>query len=526
MKTPAIIGFFSLFLTALTSQTPLPPAKSVTVFKNGKSLVFRQGEVPTDKGVYATTILPNAWFGTFWASGKDVREVFTIQDSVWKQTDFTSNFDLLKKNKGKMVRLYLLDSNEKSPTVVEGTVEQFLQNDLQPGRMSGFLFKSTTGTYLTLNESSVKRIEFMEAPDLQRTAKLPESRLEVRFNNTKPKQELGLTYLTDQLGWAPIYRLDLSDKSSGALQLRAEISNDAGDLNEPELQLAVGIPNFTYATKSDILFSFIGWSQQMDDYDPTRFAFQNQMLSNATGYESRAAVGDVDDGARFAGDKAEDFFYYKIKPGPLPNHARYQYPIFENEVKTAHFYECSLPNAGPGALYQSRSKSFNHQEQDVLAVNHFIEMVNNGSFPWTTGPVNIFSKKDNAFQPISQDKLPYTPSGGTCKVKIAQTPEIKVTHTEGDVDHQPNVKKIFNDTYNLDKIEAQLCVVNYKSEPVTLKVRRSIEGMPKSSDIPWKTTQEQATLRVNPSFEVEWEVVLKPGEEKKWKYTYEVYVSF
>ncbi len=62
-------------------------------------------------------------------------------------------------------------------------------------------------------------------------------------------------------------------------------------------------------------------------------------------------------------------------------------------------------------------------------------------------------------------------------------------------------------------------------EPVTLKIKRSIEGTPLSSDQKWTTAQEQATLRVNPSYEVEWVIELKPGEEKKWTYTYRVYVD-
>lgn len=68
-------------------------------------------------------------------------------------------------------------------------------------------------------------------------------------------------------------------------------------------------------------------------------------------------------------------------------------------------------------------------------------------------------------------------------------------------------------------------VVNYKSEPVKIKIRRSLEGSPLSSEQKWTLTQEQATLRVNSTYEIEWELELKPGEGHTWKYTYDVLVD-
>ena len=58
-----------------------------------------------------------------------------------------------------------------------------------------------------------------------------------------------------------------------------------------------------------------------------------------------------------------------------------------------------------------------------------------------------------------------------------------------------------------------------------MKVLRDIEGELVSSQKTWTSKQEQATLRVNPSYQVSWEMELKPGKEQKWKYQYRVYVN-
>ena len=93
------------------------------------------------------------------------------------------------------------------------------------------------------------------------------------------------------------------------------------------------------------------------------------------------------------------------------------------------------------------------------------------------------------------------------------------------MERKENTFLFFSRSYDEVKVEGQVYAVNYKKEPGTLKIRRNIEGAPLSSEQKWTSAQEQATLRVNPSFEVEWVIELKPGEEKKWKYAYKVYVD-
>jgi hypothetical protein len=225
---------------------------------------------------------------------------------------------------------------------------------------------------------------------------------------------------------------------------------------------------------------------------------------------------------QFTGSQAEDYFFYSIHPGDFPKSSRYQVPVFETDVATTHYYESILPVATEYRYNTSQNGEAKIEEKQP--VFHYVEFKNKEKYPWTAGAVNLLSLSSAGLQPVSQDLLPYTAPDGNCKVKIAQAPDIKVTEVEGNLSRKENALVYFGNEYHLAKIEAQIAVVNYKNEPITLKIRRAIEGKPSESDQTWKILQQEATLRVNPAFTAEWTLELKPGEERKWKYTYEVYV--
>ncbi len=511
-----ILLFFAQNLWAQS----LPPVRTATIFKNGKSLIFKSGKVATPGGNFSTTKLPDALFGTFWAAGPELASVFAHQDSLVRVDSVFDQNDFFRSNLGKSGRFWLDQGKE----IVEGKILRVtggVYNTL-------LLLQTSNGKWMQVTTGSIARSEFAEQPVFEglRKIKVAENRFSVQFKTARTEQDLALTYLTNQLGWTPIYRLDLLDKKLGRLALQAEISNDAEDLGEAELRLAVGVPNFKYADRPTNLFRF--GAELFDRYnrDYSRDFQQNAQLSNRyVAYESSAhnLEESVTTGIEFEGSQAEDYFFYAVRPGNFPKNSRYLMPVFETEIAPTHFFQCDLPPAGPSSITAYRNASQLRDEQHEVA--HFVEFQNNTKFPWTAGAANITAKTADGQQPLSQDRLPYTAPGAKCKVKIAVTPEVKVTHAEGDIEQEANAKQYFNRLYDRVKIEAQVSVVNHKSEPMTLRIRRIVEGTPGKSELGWTTTQEQATLRVNPSFTVEWELELKPGEERKWKYTYDVLVD-
>jgi hypothetical protein len=527
-----LLSLCAIILISFHLQAQKIPVQSVTIFKNGRSMVERSGNVTTKDNHYVTRDLPGALFGTFWigAPGDGVKSVFSIQDTIEKTDRELPQKEYYQQLIGKDLMVVLSSGNNESTEIVWGSIESIIPSRVSAGNDFMLLLNRKDKSWITILPSQVQRVQLSEAPNfVMGKHKETEKRLEVQFNTSKSTQALNLAYLTDHLGWTPIYRLELNGKNKGHLALRAEVVNDAEDLGNTELRLAVGNPNFAFANRYSLLVDF-------DKNDNQRFSNEGQFARQ--NYLRPSVYMDDQDLNPYRGNnvsfeetkpegtQAEDFYFYSIRPGNFPKGSRYQYPIFETEIAPTHFYECVLPEGGPNRLQQWRNSGNPKEEHNQIF--HYIEFENTTEYPWTTGAVNILSGTEKGeLQPVSQDKLPYATPGAKCKVRIAESPEIRVTQNDGDIKREENVETRFSHNYDRITIEGEICAVNYKTEPVTLKIKRTIEGKPTiSNDQKWALTQEAATLRINSEYVVEWEITLKPGEEKKWKYQYEVLVDF
>ena len=149
-----------------------------------------------------------------------------------------------------------------------------------------------------------------------------------------------MTYLSEQLGWTAVYNLLLTEKGKGHLTLRAEIANNAEDLGDAEIRLAVGVPNFASANQYDWLINFSdfqkGKNATTNEYGgQMKFGHLKGTLvsgaQNLVGSQQRINYDGQSElealGENFESGQAEDYFYYKIRPGNFPKQSRYQYPI-------------------------------------------------------------------------------------------------------------------------------------------------------------------------------------------------------
>jgi hypothetical protein len=524
--------FFALLLglctTALLAQKL--PVRSVTLFKNGKALIQKSGTVRAENRRFSARELPQAQYGTLWFAAENdaLAAVFSCLDSVDNTQVIRDQGALLEANLGKQVALHLSHGIQGHTELLRGSIEKV---EYSEGFMPRYHLKTRENSWVTVESASISHIEFAEQPSLnypaRKLGKKPQPRIEVVFNNDRPEQALSMFYLRDQIGWTPIYSLVLPESGKARLALRAKLANDAEDLGDAELRLAVGNPNFPYAQRLDWLVQFEGlWGGQAPSYGrPMPVQYSAMQMANDAGYAFMGGVDEGDAALNFEGAQAEDFYFYTIRPGNFPKNSRYQYPIFETELDPKHYYQCQLPEAGPNAMLRDMRSTPNMPGMPKFPVSHYVSFSNPTSYPFTTGAVNILSQSGDKLYPISQDRLGYTPPKAQCAVKVAETPEIKVTHAEGDVERKASALRFFNRSYSATTVEAQVCAVNFKKEAVTLKVQRTIQGNPLRSDIPWGKKQEEATLSANASHVVEWEISLKPGEEKKWTYRYEVFME-
>jgi hypothetical protein len=323
------------------------------------------------------------------------------------------------------------------------------------------------------------------------------------------------------LNWAPQYLLELTAEKTAMLTLQGEVSNDLEDLNNTELNLVVGVPNFRYADRLAFLVNFLQVAL------PERFvasAFSNALATQTFNY---AADQGFDAGAgvpdEVVGSANEDLFFYTLKNFSLPKNGRSMQTIFREPVEIAHVYESALPANDPNVRYYDEQFLFSPNQNKVF---HTVKALNSTKQPWTTASILVMNKQGDS-RPISQDLMTYTPAGGKTFVKLTEAPDVKVEHAEREVSRQQDAwtNRRRNASYDLVQVEGKIKVQNFKDKKIDLRLTRAITGILKNSTVKWEKEETVSQkLHLNRLTNVCWETGIGANSELEITYTYEIYV--
>ncbi len=525
MKKLALPVLTILLSTQLIAQSELK-TKSISVFKNGKSFVVKEGEVSTTDNVYTLSTIPNALFGTLWFAGlqADVVQVTSKQEQVEESVERkASNFtDLLYANKGK--RLTLTTTDDKTYT---GTVEDFdlLENT------SPILMIRTNDKWVSISPLSIKTIEFSDKPEKVAKVNTKVMKPLVKIQFTKGgKQSLSMMYLQNGISWLPTYLLELISDTEARLRLQAEVTNDSEDIVNTSMNFVVGVPNFKFANNAATLTSFVeGLRRDIDYLDYGRSKgniFSNALMSQVAGLsyadeatESPAAMENVD------ADASEDFYFYNVNNVTLEQGARAHYPLFNTSIKIKHLYECNL------SAMQKEQNYRNYDDESQLSfdikrcnVFHSIEIKNNTKNPFTTGSVMIIDAKTQ--RPLSEDLIKYTGSGQSSSIQLTQSPDVRVEEQEKIIRTEKNAKKRYSYNYNLLTIQSEVTIINSKKKDIEMAISKLITGKSKTASINYDSKQTPAgSSNINPQDKLKFNLNVKAGQTLKFTYTYEMYVQ-
>jgi len=536
MKSNILIFFcllaISITTTAQEKKDPLK-TKSVSIFKNGSAFFIKNGEVKTKDGSYVMTDnLPRALFGTFWihSSNDELKHITSYSDIVTTKTEsIARNFvELLQANKGKKMKIHI-----GKDEVYEGVTEEVIVKDAKGEEKSEFnqyviVFK-TGSEWLSFVPSEIRRIQFLEKPNqvIERETAQSKNVLSVDFTTKKSKQPIDMMYLQNGLNWVPTYLIELTSETRAQLSLRAEVSNNAEDIENADVNFVVGIPNFRYANKLSFLVDFLGMVYpNQPQYTQT---FSNNLAAPGMAYTTdMAEESGVPMGGGVTGDADEDLFFYNVKNINLKKGGRGQYPVFNKEISIAHIYESNITQNTASTNFYQKEYLFTPDNQNP--VFHSIKINNSLDFPWTTGTAMVVSKKSDTTRPISQDMLKYTPIKGHSYVKLTEAPDIKVKHAEKEISRDQKVRKVGtgNSRYYYDyvTVEGKVKVKSYKDKTVDLNLKRTIFGQLEKSDVKWlKAERVNRNGDINKINDVCWETSIKGGEELEITYTYRVYVQ-
>jgi hypothetical protein len=505
--------------------------KSISIFKNGSAFFLKSGIVKTTDGSYRMTEnIPAALFGTLWINSPngELKHISSYSDKIQtiKKLNAKSFAELLYLNSGKKVKLHI-----GKDEIVEGFVDGIenkkdtITNSI-PFYLESIVSFKTGDKWLTISTSEIRRVEFLEKPthlyNFKKSREKPVVKID--FNSKKAEQPLDLMYLENGLSWSPNYLIELIDDRTANLTLRAEVVNNAENINDSEINFVVGIPNFRFANKLSSLVDFI------KTFTPSQDAnrFSNIAPAQTLNYgieEDFDFQPDLNTSNNPVGSAQEDLYFYNLKNINLKKGGRGHYQIFKTKIEIAHIYECNLETNSASKNYYQKSYLF--QQEDKNKVFHSVKLNNETNYPWTTGAAMVV-KDTEMPKPISQDQLNYTPINGNSFVKLTQAPDVKVKHAEKEIERidramkNPALQKYYLD---LVTVEGKIKVKNYKSKKIDLNIRRTIIGQLLESSSDWlKSDRVNRSSTQNTTTDVCWETTIKPGEELIITYTYKVYV--
>jgi hypothetical protein len=504
-KSLLLISLALVFAAQAAAQT------QVALFKNGTSFYSKNLTVEAKAGFAQLPQVPQATFGTFWvgAPGNAVRRLTT--EKLPKVRAATSLPDLLPG----------LVGNRVSLVVALGSGTQTLDGTLLAANATLLSIQTERGV-ASLPLAQVLLCTSAQPPNYQIAALDSTQVLRIDFSSPAAAQPLSLAYLQKGLSWVPTYQLDLTDPSTAAVSLYAEVLNDAEDLENVQLNFVVGVPNFAYG----YLASPLAWTNSAESFI---YQLNNNSNNYYSGRQSRADItrqslanfaADMDDdganSATVAGE-TEDLYLYPAQKASLPKGGRALFPILQTKSPYEHVYEVTLPTADPNGRTL--------QPEAPLPVWHSINLQNTSPQPWTTGAALLSRQQNGHTLPLGQDKLTYTPPGAKVKVRLTTSPNVLVKTEEAETERKETGKLRDGYFYDLVTVEAKILLRNYKSEAIKLLIDRLIEGEPLRSDLTWKIDKPvslQNTYRL--PHHLGWQAELKPGEARTITYTYQMYV--
>jgi hypothetical protein len=522
-----IMNKFLSALLVLTFSTQLSfgqlKTQSVSVFKNNKSFFIKSGSVSTQNNKYTLTgEMPAALNGTFWFSSPDntIKAVISTTSITEKKQVASTTYEILKANSNSVVSLTLSDGK-----TVEGNIKGF-SNDFDSTNqicvVPNFveIWSAENGITTAVPLSDIKRMAFSRAmKNIVNTCEKQKA-IEITFTENKATQTLNTMYLESGLGWNPNYLLELTGENKGILTLQAQVKNDAEAINGADVSFVAGVANFKDTDLPAWLVDFSSNPSVDNNGGNTIYSNATYKFSVAETADENASGEDRD----VSGEASEDLFFYTLKNIILPKGSRAQYELLKTDVSLEHIYEARINNLGIWAVENNVQSNVMSEEKGIKTY-HAIKLNNNSKFPWTSGLCFVVNKEKSSPKPISQDVLAYTPIKGEVLLRINENPDIKVEHSEKEVDRNNSYRKAKDAVFDQVTIEAEIKIKNYKDKAVSLQLSRMVIGELLKSSVSWKTSEKiNYDGFINKMNEVKWETKLGAGQELIIKYSYKLIV--
>jgi hypothetical protein len=524
--------------------------EKLSLFKNGLGFIVSSATLPQNARTIRIGQLPVPSFGTFWVGyprGVKLQSLVTSMENLQKNVPVQSIDQLLRANAGRKVMLHTSD-RDIGGTILAEPVKNEPQDAPNPYFMSSRPYRNSYSRYypetargefvkiktdkgiLALAPGSVLRVEFIDGDPID-VISAPERCPAIRVNLEKSSggEKISVSYLARGVTWSPSYLIDLSDARTAKFSAHAIIVNEMTDFKNVQLQLVTGFPNIKFGdiinpvAKSQTLAEFLdalsgGRGRRSSD----NYVVTQQALMSNTGspYESYEPPPVPSYSTAAEGLAAEDLFFYPVEKFTLLKNETAWIPLFSAELPYKHIYTWKIGDfVDEGARYRPERQS--QDQKPVEEVWHSCRLINTLSMPLTTAATEFVTNGEFA----GQDVCYYTAPKAETTIRINKALNVQAEQAEMEVERKRDAATFHSSRYDLVKVRGELKIRNQLEKTINVEITKELSGevlesTPKSED----TKTAKGLKQVNPKHVLMWSIQMKPGEEQKVNYLYQVYI--
>lgn len=504
------MGCIGSFLALGQEQRVTTEIVAAQLFKNGKAVVTERF-VTDGSGQFVVQDLPKFAHGTFWVDKGEVQAIRRVQRPVERTLSVANLQDQDLVMKGKAVTVFLTNGERHTGRIIS-----------KPNNFNSepFWLIETKDQFLYLQNTEIKGIQVQKDQAGSNLVVKQNAPVLIFDIPKKNKQVIQFSYLTNGLGWAPSYRLDLLDEQKLRIWQKALVRNEYRDLKQTQIQLISGYPQLEFGHVTSPLDPNLNWGLFM-----TMLNQNGRFPSNRTNPFSNSSTqvrslswqpepGDMGEGVQ----PSKDMHFQDLGLLTLAKDQVLVKEIAQQEIAYRREIVCKTTN-------RRKKDGYLREKGNVAEVVHeaWEELVfkNPFSFPMTTAPAIVFE----ANRIIGQAKSPWVNPGSETRLRITKALSLTVKEEERVVSKNRTQKTLFNQIYEEETVEVRFHIHNTRNKTVDLRLSKTFFGTLESAgDSPKTETLKEDEFSVNRLNESVWQLGLEAGERKQINLTYKILV--
>ena len=522
MKKIIFLSFTLLTAVALQAQQLKPT--QINVFKNGTYFIAKEGNVNCNAGKAVITVPSAPLLGTYWLNTmKDakIQQVTVKPDTLKTKRRAHSIPEILQANTGKKVKITYAQS-DKTIKEISGKLMDYYKETgvakIQNNEGKTIFLDNTDITEVMIDDNNIG--EFIMKDSLATLAT-------IQFAKNADNIPLRVMYMHGGIQWVPSYNIKVINDKELQLEMKALVENYSETVEDAELTLTMGNPQFFYGMQLDpIATNYLSSISSL--YTATAGLGRNTNLMTNS-YATQAYAGYLDAGGATSedrsivnfenytteGEKSNDLFMYKIGKVTLYKNSKTWFQVFAANIPYKDVYEVSVYDV---VNYCSNRYIGNDPEQR-FDVFHSFKITNTTTNPLTTGPIFVMNEN---IQPLAQDRLKYTPVQAEAMVQLSKAGDVYVRNTEEEVAKLDAYKRVGKRVYNKATIKGSIQIENMQDKKINLNVTKNLNALVLDASDGGKFKKSGKYYNQNPYSEIKWEIPLNGGEKKTITYTYDV----